>query len=218
MKGKASPITDARAHLDKYMEDMEIMHEDRVEEKEYLFPIVSKIHLLLLKIYRFFYYRNQRTKIALYAVFVYIPSRWVYYTRNNIMYIYDNFKYIFFTKLPIFFRFLGRLLFVEFPYVVITGIILPYLMFKQYLLFKYWIDERRLFILDSIFSRKYTHFPRLEAFWTVMPILIIIAILIPSLTLLYAMEMIHDADVSIKVTGHQWYWEYEYSKPEDLRK
>lgn len=50
----------------------------------------------------------------------------------------------------------------------------------------------------------------LEAIWTIIPCLILIAIAIPSFSLLYALDEIPSTNVTIKVIGHQWYWSYEY--------
>ena len=46
--------------------------------------------------------------------------------------------------------------------------------------------------------------------WTVIPVLILVVIAIPSFRLVYYEDRTHDADMTIKVTGHQWYWEYTY--------
>lgn len=50
----------------------------------------------------------------------------------------------------------------------------------------------------------------LEVTWTLIPILILAVISIPSFKLLYYMDRVPVADMTIKVTGHQWYWTYEY--------
>jgi cytochrome c oxidase subunit 2 len=55
-----------------------------------------------------------------------------------------------------------------------------------------------------------SHNSTLEAAWTVLPVLILVGIAIPSFRLVYFEDRTHDADVTIKVTGHQWYWEYTY--------
>ena len=57
---------------------------------------------------------------------------------------------------------------------------------------------------------KTSHNTPLEVIWTAIPILIIIVILIPSLKLLYLEEKIPPAEMTLKVTGYQWYWGYEY--------
>lgn len=57
---------------------------------------------------------------------------------------------------------------------------------------------------------KTTHNTLLEVAWTVIPILILVVIAIPSFKLLYAEAEIPPVDLTVKVTGHQWYWSYEY--------
>lgn len=51
---------------------------------------------------------------------------------------------------------------------------------------------------------------RLETFWTIMPGTILVALAIPSVRLLYAVDTDWKSPLSIKVTGHQWYWTYAY--------
>lgn len=55
-----------------------------------------------------------------------------------------------------------------------------------------------------------THNTVLEIAWTVLPILILVIIAIPSFRLLYYGDKAVDAAFTVKVTGHQWYWSYEY--------
>lgn len=50
----------------------------------------------------------------------------------------------------------------------------------------------------------------MEFLWTVIPFVILIAIAIPSARVLIAMEDTSKADMTIKVTGYQWMWRYEY--------
>lgn len=57
---------------------------------------------------------------------------------------------------------------------------------------------------------RWTHNTRLEIAWTIVPVLILVAIAFPSLSLLYYMDRTREADMTLKVTGHQWYWSYEY--------
>ena len=56
-----------------------------------------------------------------------------------------------------------------------------------------------------------THHTGLEIAWTVVPILILVALSIPSFRLLYLQMVVPPADMTIKVTGYQWYWGYEYT-------
>jgi cytochrome c oxidase subunit 2 len=55
-----------------------------------------------------------------------------------------------------------------------------------------------------------THHTPLEIAWTVVPILILVAIAIPSFRLLFAQYDFPKADLTVTATGNQWYWTYEY--------
>jgi cytochrome c oxidase subunit 2 len=55
-----------------------------------------------------------------------------------------------------------------------------------------------------------THNTPLEIAWTVVPILILVAIAIPSFRLLFAQYDFPKADLTVTATGNQWYWTYEY--------
>jgi cytochrome c oxidase subunit 2 len=57
---------------------------------------------------------------------------------------------------------------------------------------------------------KTTHNTLLEVLWTVVPVLILMVIAIPSFKLLYFEDRAADAEMTVKVTGEQWYWTYEY--------
>lgn len=57
---------------------------------------------------------------------------------------------------------------------------------------------------------KFSHNTLIEIVWTTVPVLIFIGIAIPSLRILYFMDKAPEADMTLKVIGHQWYWEYEY--------
>jgi cytochrome c oxidase subunit 2 len=50
----------------------------------------------------------------------------------------------------------------------------------------------------------------LEIIWTIIPVIILVIIAFPSINILYFMEKKFDPDLTLKVVGHQWYWEYEY--------
>ncbi len=56
----------------------------------------------------------------------------------------------------------------------------------------------------------FTHNSPLEVAWTVIPIVILIFIGAFSLPVLFKQQEIPEADITIKVTGYQWYWGYEY--------
>jgi cytochrome c oxidase subunit 2 len=55
-----------------------------------------------------------------------------------------------------------------------------------------------------------SHNPVIEILWTVVPVLILVIIAIPSFKLMYYMDRAPDAEMNLKVTGHQWYWSYGY--------
>lgn len=57
---------------------------------------------------------------------------------------------------------------------------------------------------------KTTHNTLLEVIWTGIPVLILVVIAVPSLKLLYYMDKIQDVEMTLKVTGNQWYWSYSY--------
>ncbi|WP_245686696.1 cytochrome c oxidase subunit II [Paracoccus tibetensis] len=58
---------------------------------------------------------------------------------------------------------------------------------------------------------RFTHNTPIEIAWTLGPVLILVAIGAFSLPILFrSQEMPEDPDLVIKVTGHQWYWSYEY--------
>jgi cytochrome c oxidase subunit II len=55
-----------------------------------------------------------------------------------------------------------------------------------------------------------THNTPLEIAWTIVPVLILVAIAIPSFRLLFAQYDFPKPDLTITATGSQWYWTYEY--------
>jgi len=100
-----------------------------------------------------------------------------------------------------------------------------------------WLDGMLLIIITLIslfvvgllawvivkFNRKanptpatFTHNSPLEVAWTVIPIVILVFIGAFSLPVLFKQQEIPEADINIKVTGYQWFWEYEYTDEEVL--
>jgi cytochrome c oxidase subunit 2 len=55
-----------------------------------------------------------------------------------------------------------------------------------------------------------THNTLLEVMWTLVPVVILVAIAVPSFKLLFLELTIPQADVTVKATGKQWYWSYSY--------
>jgi cytochrome c oxidase subunit 2 len=64
---------------------------------------------------------------------------------------------------------------------------------------------------NPIVYRYLNHGTLIELIWTVGPALVLVAIAFPSFKLLYLMDEVIDPAMTVKVTGHQWYWEYEYA-------
>ena len=59
-------------------------------------------------------------------------------------------------------------------------------------------------------ASKTSHNTVIEILWTVIPVLILVGIAVPSFRLLYYTDRTADTDMVIKVTGNQWYWNYTY--------
>jgi cytochrome c oxidase subunit 2 len=92
-------------------------------------------------------------------------------------------------------------------------VVVPLVIFKH--LENYFFRTR----LKLAFSNKlirFTHDTTLETLWTILPIIIVLSIAIPSFILLYALDAALDSTVVIKAIGHQWYWSYECEFPNVL--
>ncbi len=59
-------------------------------------------------------------------------------------------------------------------------------------------------------AAKFSHSTKAEIIWTIIPVLILVAMAIPATTALVKMEDSSDAEMTIKITGFQWRWKYEY--------
>jgi len=66
-------------------------------------------------------------------------------------------------------------------------------------------------------ASRVSHHTALEVAWTVLPVLILVVIAIPSFRLIYFEDRTEAADMTIKVVGHQWYWEYDYPDQGDVK-
>ena len=55
-----------------------------------------------------------------------------------------------------------------------------------------------------------THNTLLEVAWTLVPVIILVTIAVPSFKLLFLQQTLPPADVTVKATGKQWYWSYTY--------
>lgn len=73
-----------------------------------------------------------------------------------------------------------------------------------------------LYIILSLTFNKFInhhllHGHLIEIIWTIIPIIILIFIAIPSIKILYLTDEINETNLTIKTLGHQWYWSYEYT-------
>lgn len=70
-----------------------------------------------------------------------------------------------------------------------------------------------LVLLDNNIDRYTIDSHILEFIWTIVPIIFLLFIALPSLYLLYLTEDHPYSYIKVKVIGHQWYWDYEYTPP-----
>jgi cytochrome c oxidase subunit 2 len=56
----------------------------------------------------------------------------------------------------------------------------------------------------------FSHNTLVEVIWTVVPVVILVLIFIPSMRVLYEGDVVPPADLTVKAIGHQWNWSYEY--------
>ena len=57
---------------------------------------------------------------------------------------------------------------------------------------------------------QFSHSTRAEILWTIVPVLILVVMAVPATKTLIFMEETSDADMTVKITGYQWKWRYEY--------
>ncbi|HRX88365.1 MAG TPA: cytochrome c oxidase subunit II, partial [Steroidobacteraceae bacterium] len=55
-----------------------------------------------------------------------------------------------------------------------------------------------------------THSTRVEIVWTIVPVLILVAMAVPAARTLMEIEDSRNVELNVKVTGYQWKWQYEY--------
>lgn len=84
--------------------------------------------------------------------------------------------------------------------IFVVGVFVALLLF--YTLWRF--NEKR-----NAVPSKISHNTLIEVVWTLLPVLILVVIGVPSLKLLFFSDKIENADITVKVTGRQWYWTYE---------
>lgn len=92
---------------------------------------------------------------------------------------------------------------------IITAIVIFVTLLLAYVCFRFSAKRNPV-------PSKTTHNTLLEILWTTVPVIILIIIAIPSFRLLYFMDKTEDAEMTLKIVGHQWYWEYQYPDNGDI--
>jgi len=87
--------------------------------------------------------------------------------------------------------------------IIITAIVLLVLAILAYVILRF--NAKR----NPVPSRT-AHNTLIEIIWTAAPVAILVVIAIPSIKLLYYEDTTKDHQLTLKVTGHQWYWTYTY--------
>ena len=62
----------------------------------------------------------------------------------------------------------------------------------------------------AVADKSMTHSTKVEVIWTIIPIGILVGMAIPAAETLVKIEDTRDSDLTVKVTGYQWQWHYEY--------
>ncbi len=87
--------------------------------------------------------------------------------------------------------------------VIITGITLFVMALLGYVMWRYRADRNPE-------PTTTTHNTFIEVVWTVVPVLILVIIAVPSFRLLYFSERIPEPEVTVQVAGYQWFWGYAF--------
>lgn len=86
---------------------------------------------------------------------------------------------------------------------VITAIVVFVMALLVYVMWRF--SEKR-----NPTPSKTTHNTAIEVLWTAVPLMMLFIIAIPSFKLLYFADRVEEADMTLKATGRQWYWSYQY--------
>ena len=96
----------------------------------------------------------------------------------------------------------------NFVFWIITAITVFVMVLMAYIMFRF--SEKR-----NPVPSKTTHNTFIEIVWTVAPIIILLVMVVPSMKLLYMQDALPETEMTIKVTGNTWNWEYAYPDFED---
>jgi len=86
---------------------------------------------------------------------------------------------------------------------IISGIAIVVMLLMAFVIYKFRATKNPI-------PSKTSHHTMLEIIWTLVPVIILVFIGIPSIKLLFQLDKPQDAEMTIKAIGHQWYWSYEY--------
>ncbi len=89
---------------------------------------------------------------------------------------------------------------------IITGIVLLVMVLFAIIIVKFNAKANPV-------PQTFSHNTALEVAWTLIPVLILVVISFKSFPLLYQEDVIPEPDITVKATGYQWYWDYEYTDP-----
>ncbi len=87
--------------------------------------------------------------------------------------------------------------------VVITGVVVFIFLLLTYTCVRFYHKNNPV-------PSKFTHNVGLEILWTLVPCIILAIVAVPSFKLLYFVDTVGKMDMTVKVVGRQWYWQYEY--------
>nr|WES13249.1 cytochrome c oxidase subunit II [Fenusa (Kaliofenusa) sp. 2 GYN-2022b] len=71
-------------------------------------------------------------------------------------------------------------------------------------------------LFNKLINRNMMNQQNIEIIWTIMPMIMLIFIALPSIHLLYLADEMNSPLLTIKAIGHQWYWSYEYTDFKNL--
>ena len=91
---------------------------------------------------------------------------------------------------------------------LITGIVVFVLVLMAYIMFRFRESANPV-------PSKTSHNTMLEVVWTIVPVILLMIIVVPSMRLLYFQDTIPESDMTIKATGDTWAWNYAYPDFED---
>lgn len=92
----------------------------------------------------------------------------------------------------------------DFMMIVMFGVVVVVFFLLLYVIFRFNAKSNPV-------PNRFSHNVLIEVIWTVIPVIILVVLFIPSIKVLRRAETIPaDVDFTVKVVGYQWYWHYSY--------